>query len=117
MVVVLADSGDGAYGDDGFGDDDEDGDADGDDAYGDDYGYDDDGDADAYGDDVGDDVGDDDDDDDDDDDVATPRSFANSVFDPDETAAERRERRREEIDAEFGDDGENWFHKWNEGLL
>ena len=31
--------------------------------------------------------------------------------------AEERERRWREIDSEFGDDTENWFHKWNEGLI
>jgi hypothetical protein len=34
-----------------------------------------------------------------------------------ESPDERRERRIQEIDAEFGDETENWYHKWNEGLL
>ena len=33
-----------------------------------------------------------------------------------ESRAEAIERRIHEIDSEFGDETENWFHKWNEGL-
>lgn len=30
---------------------------------------------------------------------------------------EDRQRRISEIDSEFVDETENWYHKWNEGLL
>ena len=33
-----------------------------------------------------------------------------------ESRAEEIERRIHEIDSEFGDETENWFHKWNEGM-
>lgn len=34
-----------------------------------------------------------------------------------QSGTEERSRRMAEIDAQFGDDAENWFHKWNEGLI
>lgn len=34
-----------------------------------------------------------------------------------QSGTEERSRRMAEIDAQFGDDAENWFHKWNEGLV
>lgn len=37
-------------------------------------------------------------------------------FDSDDTSFSSRERRRREIDAEFGDETENWYHKWIEGV-
>jgi len=38
------------------------------------------------------------------------------LFD-EESLGDARNRRMGEIDAEFVDDAENWFHKWNEGLI
>lgn len=43
----------------------------------------------------------------------TQREWSLEFEDP----IERKERRIREIDAEFGDETENWYHKWNEGLL
>jgi hypothetical protein len=38
-------------------------------------------------------------------------------FESDEDSFSSRENRRREIDSEYGDETENWYHKWLEGLV
>lgn len=38
-------------------------------------------------------------------------------FDEDEDGFNGRKNRMREIDSEYGDEAENWYHKWIEGLV